>query len=176
MRPVWISVSNDPLQPCNLSAMKTTSPSPVTSFSICLCWTAKGEMLNLLNCFDLNRTTHLSPPCAEFLMSAAWMHVYAVWKRMTVMRNFWRKSPCVAAPEAIYDVHENHPVKWSGQAGGAVRVVIKNAFIDFFAEFIASLCGKVTHWNFLVLGWLLKLFQWQLYDFKLNVLSNSADF
>lgn len=27
----------------------------------------------------------------------------------------------MAAPEAIYEVHENHPVKWSGQAGGAAR-------------------------------------------------------
>ncbi|EDP9823753.1 hypothetical protein AKI19_002692 [Salmonella enterica subsp. enterica] len=40
---------------------------------------------------------------------------------MSIMRRFWRESPCMAAPETIYWVHENHSVKRSGQAGGAVR-------------------------------------------------------
>lgn len=52
----------------------------------------------------------------------AWVHVYAAWNRMSLMHHFWRESPCVAAPETIYEVHENQSVKWSGQAGGAARV------------------------------------------------------
>ncbi|EDR6754599.1 hypothetical protein GQT24_004731 [Salmonella enterica] len=51
----------------------------------------------------------------------------------------------MAAPEMISGVHENHSVKRSGQAGGAVRVVIKRCDYRFLAEFIASLCGKVIH-------------------------------
>ncbi|EDZ8231846.1 hypothetical protein GQT24_004667 [Salmonella enterica] len=40
---------------------------------------------------------------------------------MSIMRRFWRESPCMAAPETIYGVHENHSVKRSGQAWGAAR-------------------------------------------------------
>ncbi|EDW0111503.1 hypothetical protein AYT02_004299 [Salmonella enterica] len=40
---------------------------------------------------------------------------------MSIMRRYWRESPCMAAPEKIYGVHENHSVKRSGQAGGAAR-------------------------------------------------------
>lgn len=33
---------------------------------------------------------------------------------------FWRKSPCMAAPETISGVHQNHSVKRSGR-GSALK-------------------------------------------------------
>ncbi|HBZ7249698.1 TPA: hypothetical protein MM008_003810 [Klebsiella variicola subsp. variicola] len=42
---------------------------------------------------------------------------------MSIMRRFWRESPCMAAPETIYGMHENHSVKRSWQAG--LRVLSK---------------------------------------------------
>ena len=53
---------------------------------------------------------------------SVWVHIYGAWKRMSLMRHFWRESPCVVASETIYGVHENQSVKRSGQAGGAARV------------------------------------------------------
>ncbi len=49
------------------------------------------------------------------------MYIYGAWKRMSLMRHFWRENPCVVASETIYGMHENQSVKRSGQAGGAVR-------------------------------------------------------
>lgn len=45
---------------------------------------------------------------------------------MSIMRRFWRESPCMAAPETIFWVHEYHSVKRSGQAWGAAHVSAKS--------------------------------------------------
>ncbi|ECJ5917704.1 hypothetical protein FNH63_09170 [Salmonella enterica subsp. salamae] len=49
---------------------------------------------------------------------------------MSIMRRFWRESPCMAAPETIYWVHENHSVKRSGQAGGVARAEGGNGILS----------------------------------------------
>ena len=68
---------------------------------------------------------------------SVWVHIYGAWKRMSLMRHFWRESPCVVASETIYGVHENQSVKRSGQAGGAARVTINNLEISGLSSMLS---------------------------------------
>lgn len=100
------------------------------------------------NCFDLNRTAHFSPACAGFLMSVALSACLCCMKAHDSHALFLTQSPCVAAPEAIYDVHENHPVKWSGQAGGGARLrALNSIFMAGFPHVLS--CNRIHEYHYI---------------------------
>ena len=71
---------------------------------------------------------------------SVWVHVYGAWKRMSLMRCFWRESPCVVASETIYGVHENQSVKRSGQAWRAAHGEAKTW------DRVATVTYDASHW------------------------------
>ncbi|GAB7454060.1 hypothetical protein OUHCRE13_36860 [Enterobacter roggenkampii] len=87
----------------------------------------------------------------------------------------------MAAPEAIYNVHENHPVKWSGQAGGAAHVAGVNGQFWRNSRHLVSLnrckcwLGKFTTFLYPKLyGLMLIISSSHLQSYQFNVDKNES--